>query len=354
MRTSLISSRRTGNGGNENVTATGSTDTLEVGGGNGGNGGGIYNAGSLALTKDTVSGNSTGSAGSGGGSNINASGTGDTIVITGTGGSGGGICNDGTATATESSVAANGANAGGDIFFGGNALTLAGTVVANSSSGGNCSFASGTLVDGGYNLDSGNTCGLAGASDKNNLSPQLGALQQNGGPTDTMALPSTSPAVDAIPPGTDGCGTTITTDQRGVPRPQGSGCDMGASEYGDVAMQSLKASAKKVPTGSKLTYTATVVNAGAVAATGVTVSDTLPAGEKFKSASASVGSCTESGSTVTCDLGEVDAADTAAVTIVAKVKAAKGTKLSDTATVSATTGDTNPGNDSMTAIVKVS
>jgi hypothetical protein len=57
---------------------------------------------------------------------------------------------------------------------------------------------------------------------------------------------------------------------------------------------------------------------------------------------------------VTCDLGDVGAADTATVTILVKVKAAKGTKLSDTATVSATTGDTNPGNDSKTAIVKVS
>jgi hypothetical protein len=56
---------------------------------------------------------------------------------------------------------------------------------------------------------------------------------------------------------------------------------------------------------------------------------------------------------VTCDIGELAAAGTATVTIKVKVKAVKGTELSDTATVSATTGDTNSGNDSMTAIVKV-
>ena len=46
-----------------------------------------------------------------------------------------------------------------------------------------------------------------------------------------MALASSSPAIGAIPSGTNGCGTTITTDERGVAGPQGSGCAMGAYEY---------------------------------------------------------------------------------------------------------------------------
>jgi hypothetical protein len=41
-----------------------------------------------------------------------------------------------------------------------------------------------------------------------------------------------SPAIDAIPLGTSGCGTTITTDQRGFPRPIGGRCDIGAYERG--------------------------------------------------------------------------------------------------------------------------
>jgi hypothetical protein len=55
-------------------------------------------------------------------------------------------------------------------------------------------------------------------------------LVSNGGPTWTIALLSGSPAIDRIPPGTNGCGTTITTDQRGVARPHGGGCDIGAYE----------------------------------------------------------------------------------------------------------------------------
>jgi hypothetical protein len=46
--------------------------------------------------------------------------------------------------------------------------------------------------------------------------------------------------------------------------------------------------------------------------------------------------------------------DGTAVTIVVKVKATKGTKLTDTSTVSATTGDTIPGNDSKSVTGKVS
>jgi uncharacterized repeat protein (TIGR01451 family) len=129
---------------------------------------------------------------------------------------------------------------------------------------------------------------------------------------------------------------------------------MGAYEFGDVAMQSLTANHNPVPRLSKLTYTATVINAGAADATGVTVTDTLPAGEKYKSATASQGSCSVSAQKVMCNLGQVGAATMATVTIVVKVKAARGSVVTDTATVSATTGDTMPGNDSKTVSVTVS
>jgi hypothetical protein len=45
-----------------------------------------------------------------------------------------------------------------------------------------------------------------------------------------MALSAASPALDRIPAGSAGCGTTVAADQRGVARPQGSGCDVGAYE----------------------------------------------------------------------------------------------------------------------------
>jgi uncharacterized repeat protein (TIGR01451 family) len=130
--------------------------------------------------------------------------------------------------------------------------------------------------------------------------------------------------------------------------------DIGSYEYGDVATQSLVANGTKVPAGSKVTYTATVVNAGAVGATRVVAKDTLPVGEKFKSAKSSVGTCTKSGSAVTCALGALSAAKTATITIVATVTAKKGSKLNDSMTVSATTGDTIPGNDSKAKTITVS
>jgi hypothetical protein len=54
--------------------------------------------------------------------------------------------------------------------------------------------------------------------------------------TDTYSLAINSPAVDWIPVGINGCGTTITSDQRGVIRPIDAnhdgtpGCDIGAYE----------------------------------------------------------------------------------------------------------------------------
>jgi len=56
----------------------------------------------------------------------------------------------------------------------------------------------------------------------------ISPLQANGGSTPTHDLLAGSPARDAGDPG----GCTVTTDQRGVPRPQGARCDLGAVEAG--------------------------------------------------------------------------------------------------------------------------
>ena|SRR5580700_11200652 len=64
-------------------------------------------------------------------------------------------------------------------------------------------------------------------------------------------------------------------------------------------------------------------------------------------------SCARQAKKVTCALGSMPAASTASITIVGHVTAASGSNLSDTATVSATAGDTIPGNDTKTTKVKV-
>lgn len=88
------------------------------------------------------------------------------------------------------------------------------------------------ITDGGYNIEDENTCRFDASTSKSDTDPLLSSrgLRNNGGPTKTIAILSTSPARNAIPKGTNGCATEIKTDQRGVKRPQGANCDIGAFE----------------------------------------------------------------------------------------------------------------------------
>ncbi|HEU5008107.1 MAG TPA: choice-of-anchor Q domain-containing protein [Jatrophihabitantaceae bacterium] len=86
------------------------------------------------------------------------------------------------------------------------------------------------MTSDGYNLDSDGSCGFDKAGDHSTVNPELGALQDNGGPTKTMMPLAGSPAIDAIPNETGSCVTDFPTDQRGTTRPIGSGCDIGAVE----------------------------------------------------------------------------------------------------------------------------
>ena len=65
--------------------------------------------------------------------------------------------------------------------------------------------------------------------------PLLGPLADNGGPTLTHLPGADSPALNVVPGGTLGCGTTFTNDQRGDPRPINDGCDLGAAEIQGTA-----------------------------------------------------------------------------------------------------------------------
>jgi CSLREA domain-containing protein len=104
-------------------------------------------------------------------------------------------------------------------FFPG--LTLSNNIIAGNV-GGDCRLSS-AMTD--HNLDSDNTCLLTGPGDLPGTNPLLGPLADNGGPTDTHALLAGSPALDA-----GNNSTCPAADQRGVIRPQGPFCDMGALE----------------------------------------------------------------------------------------------------------------------------
>jgi CSLREA domain-containing protein len=155
---------------------------------------------------------------------------------------GGGIYLGGAAstlTALNSTISGNTAPAGSGVYVDAGAATLTHVTLADglftdTGATPGASNLRGTIIGGcsggapasqGANLEPGTTCGLAGAGDRPGADPLLGALENNGGPTDTRLPASGSQALDAAP----GC-PPPATDQRGVARPQGAACDIGAAE----------------------------------------------------------------------------------------------------------------------------
>jgi hypothetical protein len=145
---------------------------------------------------------------------------------------GGGLYNAGMVYINNSTFANNSASQyGGGLINSGGTVNIAQSIVANNT-GGDC-FLLTSLTDQGYNLDSDGTCGFTTANhDLPQTNPKLdpNGLANNGGPTQTIALLAGSPAIDYIP-APSVC--TLTTDQRGFPRP-GIGesmCSIGAYEF---------------------------------------------------------------------------------------------------------------------------
>jgi hypothetical protein len=216
------------------VTITGSTFS----GNSAWSGGAIGNyGGSLAITNSTFSGNSASSSGWGGGG----------AIYTYAGG---------TMTVTNSTFSGNSAvQSGGaiNVASDGGATVLRNSIVANSTSGGNCS---GTITNGGNNIEDGITCGWASNNDSmSNADPKLAALADNGGPTYTMALLAGSPALGAANPS-----YCPATDQRGVMRPQPAGtiCDIGAYESNLNSIPTLNSISPSSATAGGSTFTLTV------------------------------------------------------------------------------------------------
>jgi uncharacterized repeat protein (TIGR01451 family) len=106
--------------------------------------------------------------------------------------------------------------------------------------------------------------------------------------------------------------------------------------------------------GNAISYTITVTNNGPSDAAAVTVTDVTPTGLSFVSATPSAGSCSGT-STMTCTLGTMVAAQTRTIVVVYNVPAGYTTPdpIVNTATVSSSTNDSNPANNSATALTSV-
>lgn len=199
-----------GGGGIENWgTATVVRSTLD--GNSAQHGGGIVNTGHVTVTNTTLSGNSaTGSTDQGGG---------------------GGLANDsGVVAVIAATFSTNTAGQGGGIANGTGSVTLANTIVAgNSASSAPDLFGRITSQnDNLFGTTSGATITL-GSGDIVTATPLLGALGNNGGPTQTIPLLAGSPAIGAGDPTVCANAPVSGVDQRGIPRPA-TRCSIGAYE----------------------------------------------------------------------------------------------------------------------------
>ena len=112
----------------------------------------------------------------------------------------------------------------------------------------------GYITSTGHNLEDADTCGLDASGDLSNADPLLGPLT-NDGNTWVHPLLLGSPAVDG-----GVCVVGITTDQRGVGRPQGMAgkCDIGAYEFAPVAPSVTVSGPAEGNVGESYAFTATV------------------------------------------------------------------------------------------------
>jgi CSLREA domain-containing protein len=296
---STISGNSTGPGGTGSNGADGASAGDAGGAGSAGapagSGGGIENTGSqLNITNSTINGNSTGRGGAGGnGGTGNGTGVGGNAGAGAAGGGGGGI-DSGSAITIENSTITGNATGGGGAQGSPGAGTPAGTTAAPGAAGAggalNQSSAGATLVQdtiadntsagsgGGLNTTAGGSitygssiiasnhgasaasnCSLGGmftstghsiafgdnTCQAQGIDPQLGSLTDNGGPTATMAIPPGSSAIDVVPD--NDC--PLTSDQRGVARPQRGACDAGAYELAPPSLGPALASASTTSSG---------------------------------------------------------------------------------------------------------
>ena len=200
-------------------------------------GGGIYNNGPMTITRSLIADNTANLRGGG----IYNADNGDADLVNSTlSGNvvfeeGGGLYNMGHTQITLSTIVANSAEQRGGTAHLSGTVTIHQSILARNIAtldiapdcGGDATITSlgnNFLGDGSdclYTTAGNDQIGTSGSV----LDPQLGPLQDNGGPTLTHMPQASSPVIDVIP-----VGQCVPSDQRGFTRPGGTSCDIGAVE----------------------------------------------------------------------------------------------------------------------------
>jgi hypothetical protein len=219
-------------------------------------GGAVLNAGVMTITNSTLSGNSSTSGGGG----IFAT-AGSMLIMN---------------NVTVASNASTGGTGGGGINIDAAAdAILSNTILGDNSASGPEDDCLGTITSLGGNLVEVTAgCTGLGPDDVTGVGPGLGPLQDNGGRTFTQALLPASPAIDA-----GGFSPCELADQRGLSRPQGASCDIGAFEFFPNC-PAVTVSPATLPDGDPgVFYSQTITASGGVAPHSFSItSGSLPTG----------------------------------------------------------------------------
>ncbi len=189
-------------------------------------GGAISNAAYTSINASTFSGNNA----EHGGAIENRAGLNiaNSTLSANNGTTGGGILTSSDLAITRSTLSGNSAQFGAAVMQVSGSIAFNRTIIANSAMSASCFSVDGSILGTDVNLSDDASCpfSLVGSTSVN-----LGPLQDNGGPTQTMLPLAGSDAIDSA-----SCTTSYPLDQRGAPRPlpPASTCDIGAVEVGAV------------------------------------------------------------------------------------------------------------------------
>ena len=211
--------------------------------------------------------------------------------------------------------------------------TLAGLLayVSATPSQGSCGEASGVV-----------TCSFGSIANGASATVTIVATTPDVAEPTVVANTATVSGAEADPDSSD---NTVTIDTTIVPE---------GPVLADLAVTKADAPDPVFSGGPQLTYSIAVTNNGTGDATGVVVTDTLPAGVTFGSATATVGTCTQDGDVVTCDIGDLANGAGSDITIVVSPDVVvEPTDITNTVTVAATEEDPTPGNNTATTTTTV-